>query len=102
MSVADKQMMVTEVKKILYDKVTSAELDIVSSALLDTLSYYDVLRVSYDNVTSDSNEVFLMFVEFIQFELFLIAVDCFWYGGFLGYDHIIWKRRKIEWLIQKI
>ena len=36
------------------------------------------------------------FLELIQFELFLIAVDCFFWGGVMGYTYIIWKKEKIK------
>ena len=35
-----------------------------------------------------------MLITLIQFELFCIAADCFWYG-WLGYDHIIWRKREV-------
>ena len=33
---------------------------------------------------------------FIQTELFLIAVDCFFWGGLLGYDHLIFRWEREE------
>ena len=40
-----------------------------------------------------------MLITLIQFELFCVACTCFWYGGVLGYDHIIWhpEREVITW-----
>lgn len=32
-----------------------------------------------------------MILEMIQFELFLIALDCFYWGGVRGYTYIIWR-----------
>lgn len=31
-------------------------------------------------------------MEWIQFELFLVALDCFFWGGAMGYDHILWRK----------
>ena len=35
-------------------------------------------------------------IQFVQFELFLVALDCFFWGGVMGYDHLIFRREREE------
>ena len=57
MAIADKQLLLSEVQRMLYDKITAADIDIVSSVLLEKLAMYDVERSLAEESDCDSEEL---------------------------------------------
>ena len=63
MAVTDKQFLVKELQKELYDKLTARDIDIVSTALLGTLESYDLERSAEAAGIGDSEDLIKMFLD---------------------------------------
>ena len=63
MAVTDKQMLVQDMQKALYDKLTQKDIDIVSAALIDSLTAYGVERESEGAGRQDSDDLVKMFLD---------------------------------------
>ena len=63
MAIMDKQQLINEVQKELYDKLTQKDIDIVAAALADRLVHYDIERELDDAEAGESEDLIRMFIE---------------------------------------
>ena len=63
MAMMDKQLLVKEVEKALYDKLTAKDIDIVAAALTVKLGDYQLERVGGENPAGDSEELIKVFLD---------------------------------------
>lgn len=63
MAITDKQLLVKEMEKALYDKLTAKDIDTVAAALTNQLTKYNLEREADDNNNGDSQELIKVFLD---------------------------------------
>lgn len=63
MAMIDKQILIKEIERSLYDKLTAKDVNTVAMALMDQLVDYDLTRKEGSGKTGDSEELLNMFID---------------------------------------
>lgn len=63
MAMIDKQILIKEIERTLYDKLTAKDVNIVAMALMNRLADYDLTRKEGAEATGDSEELIKIFID---------------------------------------
>ena len=63
MAMIDKQILVKEVEKALYDKLTAKDINTVATALMNRLAAYELKRTEESKTAGDSEELLSGFLD---------------------------------------
>ena len=63
MAMIDKQILVKEVEKALYDKLTAKDINTVATALMNRLAVYELKRTEESETAGDSEELLSGFLD---------------------------------------